>query len=174
MPGMYSMIVPGDLAFLQELEEELLEDEMPGNTPEQPKQGRFLPMVAEGQVYSVSPSISPGGRSMQIKVRTNSGAEYLQDGMFVACTIAVNERQDTVLVPINSLIFRENTAYVFVANPDTGIATRREILMGIESTNYIEVLSGIEEGELIITEGHQRLVDGTRVEIVENAGGQTL
>jgi multidrug efflux pump subunit AcrA (membrane-fusion protein) len=114
-------------------------------------------------VYSVSPSISPGRRSIQVKIRTDGD---LRDGMFVTVTIVVQEKEDVLTLPINSMIFRQNTAYTFVVDPETKLVTKRQIVGGIGSIQQQEVLEGVEEGELVVTDGRYRLIEGMKVEIL--------
>ena len=54
----------------------------------------------------------------------------------------------------------------------SGAVERREVQRGIEGLNGVEILSGIEPGELVVTEGLNRLVDGTLVEIVSEAAAR--
>jgi len=122
-----------------------------------------------GQVFSVNPAVNPGGRSIQIKVRTTKGAEAIRDGMFVTCWIIVDEKTDAITVPYNGLIFRDQQTYAFVANTRTGAAERREVRTGIDGFRGTEVLEGLKEGELVVTEGRHRLVTGAAVEVIEEA-----
>jgi RND family efflux transporter MFP subunit len=125
-----------------------------------------LPVIT-GSVYSVSPSISPGKRAIQIKIRTDDGSDYLQDGMFVTARIVFREKHDTVALPFNSMIFRKNEAYVFVVNPQTHVVTKRKIVGGFGTMQKQEILDGVEEGELVVTDGRYRLIEGMKVEILE-------
>jgi multidrug efflux pump subunit AcrA (membrane-fusion protein) len=120
-----------------------------------------------GKVYAVSPSFSEEGRSFLVKIRTRGGEGYLKDGMFVSCRIVTKTKDHAVLIPSKSVIFRDNETYVFVADPDTGIITKRLFTGGIFShTGDIEVLKGIEEGEQIAIDQRDRLVDGIQVNII--------
>ncbi|NLB88620.1 MAG: efflux RND transporter periplasmic adaptor subunit, partial [Syntrophomonadaceae bacterium] len=48
-------------------------------------------------------------------------------------------------------------------------ARQREVELGIENSNYVEILSGVKEGEVVITKGNTLVSDGTLVRVV--AGG---
>ena len=78
-----------------------------------------------GQIYSVNPAINPGGRSIQVKVRTVTGTEQLRDGTFVTCFVIVKEKQDAVQVPANVLVYRQNQPYVFVVTGD--VVNRQQV-----------------------------------------------
>jgi RND family efflux transporter MFP subunit len=164
-PGQSAFIMSSAVSFPEEPEAFEAEDKELSNKPEIGGTIEVIPM-AKGKVYSVSPSISPGGRSIQIKVRTTEGVEYLQDGMFVTARIVVKEKRNAVVIPGDSLIYRKDAAYVFVVDPQTDIATRRDVIGGIGDLRKQEVIEGVDEGELIVTEGRYRLVDGAKVEIL--------
>jgi HlyD family secretion protein len=166
MPEMSAFIMPSGTSFPEEPESSGLKDVARSDQLEESQITAQLP-ITQGKVYSVSPSISPGGRSIQIKIRTTEGAEYLQDGMFVTARIIVEEKRNVVVIPGNSLIYRKDEAYVFVVDPKTSIATKRSVVGGIGDIRKWEVLEGVEEGEFVVTEGRHRLVDGTKVKILD-------
>lgn len=119
------------------------------------------------QVHSVTPAVSPGGRSVQVKVRTQKGAAGLQDGRFVNCCLIVEQKQDAVVAPFNAFIYRQNKSYVFVADEAEGIAEQREIVDGISGVSSQEILEGVSSGELLVTDGRFHLVNGAPIEIIE-------
>ena len=121
-----------------------------------------------GIVYAVSPSFSEQGRSFFVKIRTEEGGEYLKDGMFVACRIIVQEKQDVVLIPSKSVISREGEDFVFLADTESGTVSQRHIFSGIESPlGNSEVLDGLEAGELVVINQRDRLTDGIEVNILQ-------
>jgi len=113
-------------------------------------------------VHSVTPAATPGGRSLQIKLRSKSGAEHLLDGTFVAAWIEVEHTENAVVVPANALVFRDNQPFVFVVDENL-VARRRRVELGIRSFGRHEILSGLEAGERFVTEGRTRLSEGSLV-----------
>jgi len=89
-----------------------------------------LPWTAKGKVFSVNPAVNPGGRSVQVRIRSEEGAQRLRDGMFVTSWIQVQNKEDAVVTPFNAFLYEENQPYFFVINKDN-IADRREITVGI-------------------------------------------
>lgn len=126
---------------------------------------------ARGEVYSVNPAINPGGRSIQVKIRTSSGAANLRDGMFVTCWVATEEKPDAVVAPLDALLYEENRPYVFVLHPDEGVVERRAVVLGIQGLTQREIASGVEPGEQLVTDGRYRLVDGAPVRVLEGTNG---
>ncbi len=126
--------------------------------------------AVRGKVFSVSPAISPGGRSIQVKVRTEGGAGEIRDGMFVTSWIVVDEKTDAVVVPFDVFIYRHNKPYVFVVDEGKGIVEQREVVEGIPGLSMQEIIQGVDKGALLVTDGRHRLSNGAPVEIIEIIG----
>ena len=126
---------------------------------------------AEGQVYSVNPAVNPGGRSVQVIVRTTSGAQLLRDGMFTSCWLMVEEKNDAIRIPYEALLFEENRPFVFQVQPSAESKTqatvhRQAIRLGVQGQDACEVLEGVDEGQVLATQGRYRLVDGAPVNTI--------
>jgi len=138
------------------------EDLQPGNPS---REG-----VMRGTVFSVSPAISPGGRAIQIKVRTEKGPQNIRDGMFVTCWVVVAEKADAVVVPFDVFVYRKNKPYVFVVNPTEGRVEQRQVVEGIAGLSTEEILEGVQEGELLVNDGRHRLSNGAPVTVIDIVG----
>ncbi len=126
--------------------------------------------VIPAYVYSVSPAITPGGRTVQVKLRTDQGEGVLYDGMFVVAWIVVEHKPDAVLAPNAAWLYAKEQPYVFVVDTQNNTAERRSIVEGIEGVPDSEIVSGVAPGELLVTKGRHLLVDGAPVRIVEQEG----
>lgn len=130
-----------------------------------------IPWKAKGKVFSINPAVNPGGRSVQLKIRTSQGSEQLKDGMFVACWIQVMNKPDAVVAPFNAFLFEENRPHLFVVERgegDTGIARRINVQIGIEGLDAREVVGGVQPNDWLVTDGRYRLVDGAPVRVVSD------
>ena len=157
-------IRPGQPAYVV-LEQDVSEAEAAGAT------NRTLLEIArqegtQGQVFSVSPTQTPGGRGVEISIRDFQLVRNLQVGGRVYVWIEAASNPNALIIPLGSLQPEEQGIYAFVVNESTGTVERRQVEVGIEALNSIEILSGIEPGELVVTEGINRLVDGMLVEVL--------
>lgn len=121
---------------------------------------------AEGTVFSVSPSVSPGERSVRVTVRIDEGFANVQDGEQVSAWIATEEKERAIVAPFNTFIFRDRQSYVFVVDEAEGTVEQRPIKQGIEGLAKREIIEGVDPGEKLVTAGKTRLVDGAPVEII--------
>ncbi|OBQ57605.1 efflux RND transporter periplasmic adaptor subunit [Halodesulfovibrio spirochaetisodalis] len=121
--------------------------------------------IATASVWAVTPAVTPEGRTIKVKLRTTSNPEALRDGLYINGWIAITEKEDALIAPRNSVIFRDNHAFVFVVNKD-GSVSKRAVTIGIHSLTRYEITSGITSDELIVTNGKHLLVDGSLVEVI--------
>ena len=121
---------------------------------------------ASGEVFAVNPAISPGGRAIEATVRLQpETAEGIKHGEQVLTWIAVAEEPNAVVVPLNAVVYRDQTPYVFVVNSE-GIIEQRQVELGIRGITQQQILSGVEAEESVVIQGQNRLVDGVEVKIV--------
>lgn len=85
--------------------------------------------------------------------------------MIAVLKIADYSNPEALLVDINLVQQTGEGAYIYIAEHqgDTWTAKRRSITTGKVYDGKIEVLSGLQEGDIIITQGYQELVNGQPV-----------
>lgn len=128
--------------------------------------------TVRGFVSTVNPAVSPGSRSVQVRIRTHEsegasdGLSPLQDGQHVTTWVQTDTREDVVVVPLSTLLHRDNRPYALVVNPTTQTAELRELRLGLQGFDTQEVISGVEPGERLVTDGRYQLSDGTPVRVI--------
>ena len=127
-------------------------------------------LLIPGRVASVSPAIDPGSRSVRARIVTDEDVDGLTDGGYVTTWIETDRRAEVLTTPMESLIYRGETAYAFVVDPATGRVERRSLTLGLTGEEGIEVMSGLSKGELVVTKGRYRLTDGMHVRPVAAKG----
>ena len=140
-----------------------------GGTP--PLDGQSIdPLSAEdqiqGRVYAVSPSLDPETRTFEVIVHTEGANPRLQDGEFVAVWIARPEEPQVLAVPQEALRFRNDQAFVLVVDGDNQRVAERRVELGQQAGGFRAVVSGLEQGEQLVTDGRAALHDGQQVRIL--------
>ena len=95
--------------------------------------------------------------------------------MFGSAELVLEEAQDALSVPSQALLFVESDAGreregLFVVEQDRARLRLPEI--GLREDAFVQVKSGVTEGELAVIVGQQNLVDGEAVTIVEDAAAR--
>jgi multidrug efflux pump subunit AcrA (membrane-fusion protein) len=117
-------------------------------------------------VYELSPVLDPASRTLRIRLRFDRPDERIRAGMFATVSLATNSRRDVPVIPRSSVINTYGSWIVFVVDDDN-IARRKVISLGLENETSIEVLSGVETGDRVVSAGQNFLTDGDPVRIVE-------
>lgn len=89
----------------------------------------------------------------------------IKPGMHAEVEIAADIYKNRLVIPREAILVRGGRKLAFVVQGE--LAKWRYIKTGLENEKYAEVLEGIKEGELVITEGHFTLAHDARVRIVK-------
>jgi RND family efflux transporter MFP subunit len=125
--------------------------------------------VAEGRAQpdllhvATRPAPESGAKTVEITLAFDTPTE-LQPGTQVGVEIDAEQRSNVPLVPAIAVL-RENPAQPVVVVAAGSVAERRPVAIGLVDGENIEILSGLKPGELIITQGHSTLRDGTPISV---------
>jgi HlyD family secretion protein len=119
----------------------------------------------KGRVSLVSPAVDPGSTTIEVWVETTKPSSALKPGMTVQVQIAAATAQDALAVPASAVYKNaDGTSFVLVAGSDQK-AHAKTVETGIKSASEVQILSGIREGEAIITSGGYALPDNTQIKV---------
>lgn len=119
----------------------------------------------EGHVDRISPVVNPDTGTFDVTVELPNEDGALKPGLFVRARIVYDTRQDVPLIPRASLLTEDGEDSVFVV--EEGVAKKRELVTGYDDGQDVEVKSGLEPGQNVVTIGQGSLRDGTPVEVIE-------
>ncbi len=124
----------------------------------------------EARVTELSPVVNQSSRTMAVKLKMD-GNSFVRAGMFVSIRLITSTSSNALTIPENALIVRNEDRFVFLIDGETAVKT--SVTTGKESSGFIEILSGLSEGDEIATEGKTLLSDGSKVRIVNNLSFKT-
>jgi HlyD family secretion protein len=113
--------------------------------------------VFRGRVFEVMPDANRERKAFVTKVRFDDPPEGLRSGMSAEVNVIALEKDGALLAPSVA----EDGGFVWLVQD--GHAHRRAVQTGVRDLLRVELLSGVAEGDLVITEGRDRIEDGTRV-----------
>lgn len=117
-------------------------------------------ILRQGAVRLLAARIGRDDRLARARISIRGDASALRPGRFSRGMVFVPKR-DSIVVPDAAILFEGRDAVVFVVEKD--IARRRPVKLGLRHANLVEVVSGIEEGETIVTGAMAFLRDGEPV-----------
>ena len=115
-------------------------------------------------IRSVERAANMQTRLYTVVLDAPEGVEGLISGMFANVTFRTNVSENALIIPSNAILTSNDVQYVFVVEGD--VARRVEITTGLTGSGVTEVLSGLEEGQQLVTVGQAYLSDGDAVRIV--------
>ena len=120
-----------------------------------------------GRVIAVEPQIDPATRSLHVRGIAENPGGRLAAGMFANVDISINPSNDGIVVPTRAVVPSASGHSVFVAKD--GIASERSIKIGIRTADRVQVLAGLEIGDIVLTSNLLRVRDRVPVEVSQIA-----
>jgi multidrug efflux system membrane fusion protein len=118
--------------------------------------------LAAGTLLAVDNQIDPGTGTVRIKAVFQNADNSLFPNQFVNARLLVDVKKGTVLVPTPAIQRGPQSTYVFLVKPD-GSADLREISVGPSEGDLTSVESGLSAGDVVVTDGVDKLQSGTKV-----------
>ena len=111
--------------------------------------------IYNGKIYAVSSRISAETRSLLTRVMIENENSELIPGSLLEVVINYNLR-NSLGIPDTSMMIEGNKTYVYKVSKDN-IANKTEIKIGIRDGGFIEIISGLNEGDSIVAEGLKKV-----------------
>ncbi|TXI82383.1 MAG: efflux RND transporter periplasmic adaptor subunit [Flavobacteriales bacterium] len=121
----------------------------------------------QGKVTFVSPR-GDASHNYEVEVAVgNEKAHPLKSGTFVNVRFDTGDAVPMLAIPKNALGEGLKDAYVFVVTGDSADArvSRRELVLGREVGDRVEVLKGLQANETVVVSGQLNLVEGSKVRV---------
>jgi RND family efflux transporter MFP subunit len=125
--------------------------------------------MTTGEVNRIAPQVDPRNRSFEVIIRV-PGRPQLVSGLFARAVVKVREVPKSLVVPPSALV-RDGVdptralTYVVV----NGKAERRDVTVGVEVADAVQVTSGLKAGEVVVIDPPSALGPGTEVAVQRGA-----
>ncbi len=122
-----------------------------------------------GKIESVSSRIDPSTRSILARIIVNNSKFEIIPGQLMTVKIIYDEVKQ-IGVPESSVTIQGDTAFVYIINNNT--AEKKNIKIGKRNFGKVSVLSGISEGDQVVSEGVSKVRDKAKVKIIKNTNNK--
>jgi RND family efflux transporter MFP subunit len=116
----------------------------------------------DGTVTRTSNALDPASRTLLTEVQVANTAGLLLPGMYAQVDLSVPRRDPPLVVPGDTLVVRSDGPQVAVISDGDAVHFRR-IQLGRDFGDRLEVLSGLEEGQRLVVNPSDAIVEGVRV-----------
>jgi RND family efflux transporter MFP subunit len=114
-----------------------------------------------GKVLAIDRGVAAGTGTIKVRIQFPNSTDELKDGMSCVLKVLNNQSGKRVQVPYKAITEQMGEFFVFVSQ-DT-IAKQHKVKLGPRIGSDVVIMSGIEAGDKIITDGFQRLRDGGKI-----------
>lgn len=122
----------------------------------------FPDRTFNGKVVRIAPMLKEKSREARVEIEVPNADLQLKPGMFVRVQIQFDRHENATVVPEGSLVKRDGTEGIFLADPDAKNATFVPVTVGIINGEKAEILNPPIEGS-VVTLGQHLLEDGSTI-----------
>jgi multidrug efflux system membrane fusion protein len=126
--------------------------------------------LASGRLLTTDNQIDPNTGTLKLKAVFENRENTLFPNQFVNVRMLVDAKRDQVIVPAVAIQRGSQGTFVYVVKPDKTVEAR-PISVGIVDGNNASIEKGLEAGEMVVTDGADKLQPGSRVTAVTDRGG---
>jgi Cu(I)/Ag(I) efflux system membrane fusion protein len=122
--------------------------------------------VFTGTIAFIDPMLNTATRSAAVRVNVSNPEGKLKPGMFVSARVHSSIEADEVplVIPATAPLITGRRAVVYVADPqEEGLFAGREIVLGQRRGDYYVVKEGLQEGELVVTNGNFKIDSAVQI-----------
>jgi membrane fusion protein, multidrug efflux system len=176
-PGQY--LNPGDkVVTLQAIDPILVDFRIPQLQLARVSKGQVLHVttdafpgeIFEGKVTAIDPLVDSATRNFQVEASVNNSSRRLLPGMFAQVAVQSGDKKRYLTLPQTAITYNPYGATVFLANKSAdGKLVAQQVFVTVSGTrgDQAAIVSGIKEGDTIVTSGQLKLKNGT-VLVVDN------
>ena len=128
-------------------------------------------VLARGQLHTMDNQIDIATGTLRVKALFENGDDELFPNQFVNVRLRLQTLPSVITIPSDAVQFGSRGTYVYVINAEESKAYTRLVKLGATADGRVAVTEGLEEQELVVLEGLDRLRDGREVVITDEAAG---
>ena len=118
-----------------------------------------------GVVTVVSPAVDPSTTTVEIWVQADNPGEKLKPGGTIRVSIIAETIQNTIVVPATALLNSDDGSPKVMVITGDNVAHERHVSVGVRQGDRVQIASGLQNGEKVVTSGGLGLEDKAKVKI---------
>jgi|TARA_B110000444_G_scaffold16268_1_gene14007 membrane fusion protein, multidrug efflux system len=122
--------------------------------------------VFKGKIDFISSRINADTRSLLSRIRVNNQDLELLSGSLLEITVKFNLR-NALSVPDTSIMMEGEKSYIYKVS-DKNIANKTEVKIGLRDNGKVEILTGLNKGDLIVAEGLKKVRPRGKIKPIKN------
>ena len=116
-----------------------------------------------GKITRIAPVADLPAHTFAAEVSVDN-SEGLLAGVYANVTLTASPKADVLTIPVQAIVMRDDQQTVFVVD-DKGVVQRRVLNVGYTNDKLAEIVSGLDEKDTIVIEGHNKLREGSKIDL---------
>jgi membrane fusion protein (multidrug efflux system) len=165
-----------DLVTIEDLSSVWVDFRLPERFLTRLKTGQAVELVIDaipgrkfaGRVEAIDAQLDANGRSILARARVTNADGALRGGMFARVRAVFDVREQALVVPEEALVPVGERQFIFkVIDGPTGgkVAQRSPVRIGMRVPGKVEILEGVDAGDVVVVAGQNRLMRGESVPV---------
>lgn len=121
----------------------------------------FPGRIFDGQVIAIAPAVDPASNTALARMRIRNAERLLKVGQFAQARVPVEQHKDALVVPASAVVRDQDGTALYVLKGN--VAERTPVTLGIETAEAVEVVSGVNEGQSVLTSNVHGLGEKARL-----------
>lgn len=129
----------------------------------------------EGKLTTIDPKVDQSTRNVAIRATVANKDRRLLPGMYATALVVTGEKERHITLPQTAILFNPYGNLVYILDRETGpdgtvslVAKQTVVTTGETRGDQIQILSGLKEGDEVVSSGQLKLQNGTKV-VVDNS-----
>ncbi|MFZ5968985.1 MAG: efflux RND transporter periplasmic adaptor subunit [Bacillota bacterium] len=117
-----------------------------------------------GKIDTISPASDDKTQLYPIQIHIENKDQLLKSGMFAKVHLKTDTKENVLAVKSEAVLDTDNKSYVYVVEGDRAI--EKEVKIGLDTGSYVEIVSGLKEGEQVLVKGQHYVENDSKVKVV--------
>jgi RND family efflux transporter MFP subunit len=152
-------LVPPDLELVVNVEENKL-GQVAAGQPVQLSVDAFPTQPFNAIVKTIAPTVDTKSRTAAVHIEPNDPNGMLKAGMFARLNIVTASKQNALLVPRSAILNDASAGNAVLMIDSDGVVHKKPVSLGIQNDKLSEILSGLDNGQLVATGSLSDIADG--------------
>lgn len=115
------------------------------------------------KIYAIEPKIDPSTRTLRLRAICQTSYRDLFPGAFVNVEVKLKETKEAILIPTEAIVpeLKGQSVYVY----RDGLVNSQKVEIGLREEKKVQIVSGLEESDTVITSGILQIRPGAKVKI---------
>ena len=116
----------------------------------------------KGKIIAIEPILNSETRNVRVVGYLKNPGQKFRSGMSANIVVVLNERPNALVIPNQSVFASGNQSFVYVVQQDSSVL-QVPVTLGLQLSDVVEVLNGLQNGMQVVQAGHQKLFPGAKI-----------